>query len=76
MARTLKSLRLGREVSVFAVRAFVRLRNLLATHKELAEKVTELERKLSSHDEQIEARNDAFDLCSFGPLCRRNARLY
>ena len=63
-------------MSVFVVRAFVRLRNLLAAHKELAEKVTELERKLSSHDEQIEVRNGAFDLCSFSPLCRRNARVY
>lgn len=41
------------EMSVFVVRAFVRLRNLLATHKELAEKLAELERKLASHDEQI-----------------------
>jgi len=37
------------------VRAFVRLRNLLATYKELAEKLAELERKLASHDEQIVA---------------------
>lgn len=43
------------EMSVFVVRAFVRLRNLLATHKELAEKLAELERKLASHDEQIVA---------------------
>ena len=43
------------EMSVFVVRAFVRLRNFLATHKELAEKLAELERKLESHDEQIVA---------------------
>ena len=47
------------EMSVFVVRAFVRLRNFLATRKELAEKVAELERKLSSHDEQIVAIIDA-----------------
>lgn len=47
------------EMSVFVVRAFVRLRNFLATHKELAEKLAELERKLSSHDEQIVAIIDA-----------------
>ena len=47
------------EMSVFVVRAFVRLRNFLATHKELAEKVGELEHKLSSHDEQIVAIIDA-----------------
>jgi hypothetical protein len=47
------------EMSVFVVRAFVRLRAFLATHKELAEKLAELERKLSSHDEQIVAIIDA-----------------
>lgn len=43
------------EMSVFVVRAFVRLRAFLATHKELAEKLAELERKLASHGEQIVA---------------------
>jgi hypothetical protein len=47
------------EMSVFVVRAFVRLRNFLAAHKELAEKLAELERRLSSHDEQIVAIIDA-----------------
>jgi hypothetical protein len=36
-----------------------RLRAFLATHKELAEKLNELERKLESHDEQIVAIIDA-----------------
>jgi hypothetical protein len=40
------------EMSVFVVRAFVRLRAFLATHKEL-------ERKLASRDEQIVAIIDA-----------------
>jgi len=47
------------EMSVFVVRAFVRLRNFLAAHKELADKLAELERKLASHDEQIVAIIDA-----------------
>ncbi len=47
------------EMSVFVVRAFVRLRGLLAGHKELAEKLSELERKLANHDEQILAIIDA-----------------
>jgi len=34
------------EVSVFVVRAFVRLREVLATHKDLARKVDEIERKV------------------------------
>ena len=41
------------EVSVFVVRAFVRLRELLATHKALASKLAELEGKIESHDEAI-----------------------
>jgi hypothetical protein len=41
------------EVSVFVVRAFVRLREMVAKHKELARKIAELERKFGSHDEQI-----------------------
>jgi len=47
------------EMSVFVVRAFVRLRNLLANHRELAEKLAELERKLANHDTQIVAIIDA-----------------
>ena len=41
------------EVSVYVVRAFVRLRALLASNKELAKKLNELERKLSAHDKAI-----------------------
>ena len=41
------------EVSVYVVRAFVKLREVLATHKELARKVTELENRVAGHDEDI-----------------------
>jgi len=41
------------QVSVFVVRAFVKLREMLSTHKELAHKLAVLERKLQSHDESI-----------------------
>lgn len=40
-------------ISVALVRAFAQLRELLATHRELATKLTELERKLSGHDHAI-----------------------
>ena len=40
-------------MSVFVVRAFVKLREMLSTHKELAHKLAELERKLQNHDESI-----------------------
>ena len=41
------------EVSVFVVRAFVLLRETIAGHKELARKISRLEKKLGDHDEQI-----------------------
>ena len=43
------------EMSVFVVRAFVRLRGMLTTHKELARKLDELEHKVGEHDEAIRA---------------------
>jgi hypothetical protein len=41
------------EVSVFVVRAFVKLRQWISTHKELAAKLTDLEHKVERHDEAI-----------------------
>lgn len=41
------------EVSIFIVRAFVQLREVVAGHKELARKIGLLEQKLSDHDDQI-----------------------
>ncbi len=41
------------ETSVYVVRAFVRLRELLASNKELARRLDQLERKLGSHDQAI-----------------------
>jgi hypothetical protein len=35
------------------MRAFVRMRELLASNKELAQKLAELERKVDSHDQTI-----------------------
>jgi hypothetical protein len=41
------------EVSVFVVRAFVKLRRVIAQHEELTHKLVQLERKLLRHDRQI-----------------------
>ena len=41
------------EVSVFVVRAFVKLRQLVLAHKDLAGKLDQLERRVGSHDEAI-----------------------
>lgn len=40
-------------VSIFIVRAFIRLRQTIAEHREIAGKLKELERKVADHDEQI-----------------------
>lgn len=47
------------EMSVFVVRAFVQLRELLSSHRELAKQLDKLERKLSTHDQAIAGLIDA-----------------
>ena len=43
------------DVNIAIMRAFVRLRRVLATHKELARKFKELEGRVGKNDEQITA---------------------
>jgi hypothetical protein len=43
------------EVNISIMRAFVRLREVVSTHKKLEVKLSELERKMEKHDESIEA---------------------
>lgn len=42
-------------VNIAIMRTFVKLRDMIAAHKELAHKLAELERKLQSHDAQIQS---------------------
>jgi hypothetical protein len=42
------------KVNIEIMRAFVRLRQLLSTHRELAQKLAELEHRIGTHDEQIQ----------------------
>jgi phage regulator Rha-like protein len=42
------------QVNIAIMRAFVKLRQILSNHKELAYKLGELERKISKHDEDIQ----------------------
>ena len=42
------------QVNIAIMRIFVRLREMMATHKELAFKLIELEERLEGHDEQIQ----------------------
>jgi hypothetical protein len=41
------------DVSTYVVRAFVKLREMLRTHKDLALKLAELEKRIEGHDEEI-----------------------
>jgi len=41
------------QVNVEIMRVFVRMRKMLSTHRELARRVDQLERKLGQHDEEI-----------------------
>lgn len=43
------------QASIAVVRAFIRLRELLTTHKELARKLEQLEERIEEHDEEITA---------------------
>jgi hypothetical protein len=55
------------EMSIFVVRAFVRLREALAAHKDLAAKLAELERRLETHDTEIEEIFEAIRLLMAPP---------
>ncbi|MEW5800063.1 MAG: ORF6N domain-containing protein [Bacteroidota bacterium] len=46
-------------ISILIIKAFVRIRELLSAHNDLARKLQELERKYESHDKQIKAVFDA-----------------
>ena len=41
------------QANIAIMRTFVKLREILSTHKELAHKLTQLERKIESHDKDI-----------------------
>jgi hypothetical protein len=53
MAATILNSPRAVEVSLFVVRAFVKLREFARTHKELAAKLDQLESKVAGHDDAI-----------------------
>ncbi|MCH8853145.1 MAG: ORF6N domain-containing protein [Planctomycetes bacterium] len=59
MAATVLNTRRTIEVSVYVVRVFVKLREMLANHRTLAVKLNELERHVGSHDHHIQSLLDA-----------------
>jgi ORF6N domain-containing protein len=53
MAATVLNSARAVETSLYVVRAFVRLRQFLATHKDVARRLSEHEKKLATHDQAI-----------------------
>ena len=58
LASVLKSDR-AVKISINIIKAFVKLREMLSTHKELAHKLAQLERKIEKHDDEIKLIFDA-----------------
>jgi len=58
LASVLKSER-AVKISINIIKAFVKLREILSTHKELANKFNGLERKIEKHDDEIRMIFDA-----------------
>ena len=55
------------QINIAIMRAFVRLREILASHEDLAMKLEELEKKLESHDETIAQIFDAIKALMYPP---------
>jgi hypothetical protein len=53
MAATVLNSTRAIEVSVFIVRAFVKLRQTISLNKDISQKVTRIENRLADHDQQI-----------------------
>jgi len=54
MAATVLNSKRAVEMSIFVVRAFVRMREALATNQKIMAKLRDLEEKLGTHDDQIQ----------------------
>jgi phage regulator Rha-like protein len=59
MAATVLNSKQAIEMSVFVVRAFVRMREMLVKNRQLAAKINELDRRLETHDTAIQDIIDA-----------------
>ena len=59
------------EMSIFVVRAFVQLRDVAAAHRELAVKLSALERRVAGHDDELKAIIAALRKLIVSPLRQR-----
>ena len=62
MAATVLNSKQAVNMSVFVVRAFVRLREMLTANRQIASKIEELEKRLETHDGTIQAIIDAIKI--------------
>jgi hypothetical protein len=63
------------EVNIAIMRAFVRLREIMSTHKDLARKLEELERKPGEHDQHFQAVFEAIRQLMIPPLAAGKPRI-
>ena len=71
MAATILNTPRAVEMSVYVVRAYVHLRELLLTHKQFASKLNELEQKVMSHDKDISMLINAIRQLMTTPLQKK-----
>ena len=71
MAATLLNSPRAIEMSLYVVRAFVQLRALLTSNRELAQQLNRLERKLQTHDHAIVSILNALRRLTHAPLPKR-----
>ena len=73
MAATVLSSSRAIEMSIFVVRAFLRLRSVAATHRALADKLDDLEERVTNHDEELRKIFGALRRLIAPPLRQRRA---
>ena len=74
MAATVLNSKRAIEMSIFVVRAFVRMREALAENQQIVTKLSEIERRLESHDVEIQELVDAIREL-MAPLPANNRRI-
>jgi len=63
------------QVNIAIMRAFVKIRQFLSTHKELAKKLEELEKKTAKHDTDIQAIFDAIKQLMTSPKPKQKTQI-
>ncbi|MBI3755127.1 MAG: ORF6N domain-containing protein [Deltaproteobacteria bacterium] len=74
LASVLKSDR-AVKISISIIKAFVKLREMLSTHKELAHKLAQLEGKIGKHDEEIKLIFDAIRQLMEPPAPKKKGKI-